>query len=127
MGERLPLDEYVQVTQGCGVGGWPAEYVSECEAVAREHLQSIGVAWGPKTDEDLREAEGHLAAEDAPDAIRAAASELEPAVRAATGTQAAYELSIETANVDAYWGYWLDGAGSRARLRRGCPAARRTW
>jgi hypothetical protein len=61
--------------------------------------------------------EGQLTIEEASDAIRQAASELEPTVRDLTGTNAPFNLSIEAANVDAYWAYWLDGSGPNARLR----------
>lgn len=85
--------------------------------IARQCLDSRGIRWGENTAIDLAEAEGPIDASAAPDAIRQAATEYEPVVRIATNTQAAYELTIEEADVDAYWGYWLDGAGQRVRLR----------
>ncbi|OLT14159.1 hypothetical protein BJF79_03075 [Actinomadura sp. CNU-125] len=62
-------------------------------------------------------------ASEAPDAIRQAAEDLEPLVREATGSTAPYTLTIETAEVDAYWAYWLDGAGYDVRLRLNLPNA----
>jgi len=29
MGERLPLDEYTRMTQGCAAAGWPREHVAQ--------------------------------------------------------------------------------------------------
>ena len=94
--------------------------------LARKHLDRLGVAWGPDTDSQFREAEGPLDPEDASEAIRAAAQELEQTVREATGTRAPYELSIEATHVDAYWSYWLDGAGRQVRLRLDLRNARFT-
>ncbi len=117
LGERRPLTEYVQVTQGCGAAGWSAEYVLERGEQAREALAALGVGWGPGTGDELNEVEGPLGLDEAPDAIRKASDQLEAAVREATGSVAPFELDIETAHVDAYWAYWLDGAGHRVRLR----------
>jgi hypothetical protein len=58
--------------------------------------------------------------------IRKAADEFEKAVRRITGSTARFELTVETADVDAYWGYWLDGAGSEVRLRLNLRQARFT-
>jgi hypothetical protein len=117
LGHRAPLAEYVRATQGCSAAGWPAGWIEERGELAREHLRAAGVAWGPDTDNELAEVEGSIQVDEAGDAIRAAADELEPAVRAATGTAAVFEMAVETVDVDAYWSYWLDGAGRRARLR----------
>ncbi|MBB5917650.1 hypothetical protein BJY24_006562 [Nocardia transvalensis] len=51
---------------------------------------------------------------------------MEPAVRAATGSTAPYDLSIETVDIDAHWSYWLDGAGQKPRLRINLRNARFT-
>lgn len=117
LGERLPLADYVQATQGCGVVGWPEDYITACGETARKALDSIGIAWGPGTATELTRLEEPLPIEEAGDAIRQAAVDYEPAVRQATGTTAPYELHIETTDVDAYWAYWVDGAGPRVRLR----------
>ncbi|MEV5569647.1 hypothetical protein AB0L06_06330 [Spirillospora sp. NPDC052269] len=117
LGERLPLREYVRATQGCEALGWTDEYVAHRRDLAREALAGIGVTWGPGSARELRAVEGHVPNADAPDAIRAAADEFEDVVRGLTGSEAPFELSIESADVDAYWAYWLDGAGSRVRLR----------
>jgi hypothetical protein len=121
LGERPPLDDYVRRTQGCGTAGWSDEHMAGVAERARTALADLGIAWGPRTNAELRDAEGPLDVADAPDAIRGAAEELEPAVRDATGSTAPYTLTIETAEVDAYWAYWLDGAGGEVRLRLNLP------
>jgi hypothetical protein len=126
MGERVPLAAYIRATQGCPAAGWPDEYVAERRESARASLQALGIDWWAGTAADLEHAENPLQAKDAPDAIRQAADRYEPAVREATGTDAPYELSIETTDVDAYWAYWLDGAGHRVRLRLNLRNARFT-
>ncbi|MFC8530097.1 hypothetical protein [Nocardia sp. NPDC057227] len=113
----MPLDRYVRATQGCPARGWDADYISGRGRVAREWLDSVGIAWGPETMAELAAAEGVLEPVDVQDAIRAAVAEYEPAVRDATASEAPYRLTIETVDVDAYWAYWLDGAGDRVRLR----------
>ncbi|CAM3831943.1 hypothetical protein KIPE111705_27150 [Kibdelosporangium persicum] len=117
LGERQGLDEFVQRTQGCRVIGWNDEYVAWRCAEARKAVEGLGIGWGPDTRRDLLDSEHNLTADEVPDALRAAAARFEPLVRKATGTTAAYNLTVETANVDAYWSYWLDGAGENARLR----------
>lgn len=123
LGERQDLDAYVRATQGCPAAGWPAEYVTAKGEVARRCVEARGVEWGATTAEDLAETEGRIDAEAAPEAIRRAAEDYEPVIREATGSDAAYELTIEKAAVDAYWAYWLDGAGQRVRLRLNMPKA----
>lgn len=51
---------------------------------------------------------------------------MEPAVRKLTGTDAPFHFEIESANVDAYWAYWLDGGGANARLRLNLRRAQST-
>lgn len=123
MGERAPLDDYVRATQGCPATGWPAEYVTAKGELARERVEALGVEWGTTTAADLAETEGPIDAEDAPKAIRQAADGFEAAVRQATGSDASYKLTIEKTSVDAYWAYWLDGAGQQIRLRLNIPNA----
>lgn len=126
MGERLQLDDYIRATQGCPAAGWPEEYVTERGDVARKLLDALGVSWGRETDAELREFGRPLDAESAAETIRAAAEEFEPAVRRATGATASYNLTVTTAEVDAYWAYWLDGAGQDVRLRLNLRNARFT-
>ncbi|QIS18311.1 hypothetical protein [Nocardia terpenica] len=117
MGERPDLDEYVRATQGCPATGWPAEYITATGESARRCLNALGIGWGGTTQVDLTAVEGALDTAAAPEAIRQAALDYEPIVRHLTGTAAPYELTIEAADIDAYWAYWLDGAGPRVRLR----------
>ncbi|WP_018506232.1 hypothetical protein [Parafrankia discariae] len=117
LGERPPLGPYLSATQGCPAGGWSDEYVTAVGDRARAALADLGISWGPDTDRQLRDTEGPVDTADAPDLIRAAADELEPAVRALAETDAPYTLDITTADVDAYWAYWLDGTGHQVRLR----------
>lgn len=117
MGERPELDAYVRATQGCPATGWPSDYVTARGELARQCVENLGISWGANTSAELIAAEGQIAPEDAPDAIRQAAHDYEQVVRQATGTQAEFNLTIESADVDAYWAYWLDGAGQNVRLR----------
>jgi hypothetical protein len=126
LGERVPLDRYVEDTQGCGAGGWSDDYLDQRRDQAQQALAALGVAWTPDLPDALREAEGPLSPDDAGDAVTAAAHQLEPQVRALTGTTAPYTLAVESVDIDAYWGYWLDGAGSNARLRLNLRHARFT-
>jgi hypothetical protein len=117
LGERSAFDDYVFQTQGCRADGWPEEYVVACGELAREHVNSMGIAWGPDTDDELDQAEGPIDVESASEVMRQAVADLEPIVRRVTGTNAPYELKVTTANEDAYWSYWLDGVGRNIRLR----------
>lgn len=126
LGERLALDDYVRATQGCPANGWPPARVDELGEKARAHLHDAGITWGPDTEHDLEDAEGRLDPDAAPEAIRRAADAYEPAVRALTGTTAKYHLTVEAVRVDAYWSYWLDGAGDQVRLRLNLRNARFT-
>jgi len=126
MGHRTPLDDYVRATQGCPAAGWPDGYVTERRELARAGLLAIGIEWGPDTERELEETEGIVDLTEAAQAIGDAAAEMEPGVRAAVGASATYELSIEAVNEDAYWSYWLDGAGQHIRLRINLRRARFT-
>jgi hypothetical protein len=117
LGEHLALDAYVRRTQGCGTRGWPADYVTERGDEARRLLADAGIAWGPNTAHDLNRAEGIITAEAAAEAVSREAASFEPRVRTAVGATAPYDLTIEAVRVDAYWSYWLDGAGRTVRLR----------
>ena len=117
LGERRPLADYIRATQGCGAAGWPDDYITARGDEARQHLAALGITWGPTTGRDFTAHEGPLDTADAPDAIRQAAADYEPAVRNAVGSSAPFGLTIETTDVDAYWAYWLDGAGHNVRLR----------
>ncbi|MFD8721860.1 hypothetical protein ACFV2H_28680 [Streptomyces sp. NPDC059629] len=117
LGRHDPLADYVRRTQGCGTGGWPDGYVRARGETARRLLADAGIGWGPDTARDLERAEGVLTAEAAAEAIGGEAAAFEPRVRAAADTTAPYDLTVETVRVDAYWSYWLDGAGRAVRLR----------
>lgn len=117
LGEHPPLNDYVQATQGCLAAGWQDGYITHRGDQARQALTALGIQWGPDTARDLNAIEGPIETDDAPDAIRQAATDYEQAVRQATGSQAPFNLTIETTEVDAYWAYWLDGAGDKVRLR----------
>ncbi len=117
LGERLNLDDYALATQGCHAHGWPLNYLDQIQQRAVERLARIGIPWDENTEKALEEAEGRISADAAPEAIEKAAARFEPLVRQRCGTDAPYELAIETVDVDQYWSYWLDGQGSSARLR----------
>ncbi|MGW5410098.1 hypothetical protein [Actinomadura geliboluensis] len=117
LGEHPPLNDYVQATQGCPAAGWQDGYITHRGDQARQALTALGIQWGPDTARDLNAIEGPIETDDAPDAIRQAAADYEQAVRQATSSQAPFNLTIETTEVDAYWAYWLDGAGDKVRLR----------
>ena len=117
LGERQPLDDYLTATQGCPAAGWPDDYVTAIGERAKSALADLGIGWSADTDAEMTKAEGPIDITDAPDAIRAAAADREPIAREVTGTTAPYTLTITTDDVDAYWAYWLDGAGSALRLR----------
>lgn len=117
LGEHPPLNDYVQATQGCAAAGWQDGYITHRGDQARQALAALGIQWGPDTARDLNAVEGPIETDEAPDAIRQAAADYETPVRQITGSQAPFNLTIETTEVDAYWAYWLDGAGDKVRLR----------
>jgi len=85
--------------------------------VAQEALASLDIGWDASTWERLRELEGAVSAAEAGPLVREYAEAFEPTVRKLTGATAEFRLSVETVEEDAYWSYWLDGAGRDARLR----------
>jgi hypothetical protein len=117
LGERLPLTDYVQATQGCPTAGWPDDHLNEVGKRARAALGALGVAWGPDTDNALAQIEHPVTVQEAAERITDIAAEFEPAVRDLTGTTCSYSVTVEVVHVDEYWSYWLDGAGSQVRLR----------
>jgi hypothetical protein len=117
LGERPPLEQYIRETQGCTAAGWPTDYVTAIGERARTAIADQGVRWGPRTDEELTQVEKPIDLHDARDRVLDVAADAEPAFRALTGTTAQYDVSIEIHDVDDYWAYWVDGAGSHVRLR----------
>ncbi|MEU4694324.1 hypothetical protein [Actinoplanes sp. NPDC023714] len=117
LGERLPLNDYVEQTQGCSALGWSDDYLMQRRELMRDRLTAIGVGWNAQTATELAQVETPLNVEDVPDVVRQMMTDLEPAVRRITGSTAPFELSIENVHIDAYWSYWLDGAGQNARMR----------
>jgi hypothetical protein len=111
------LDEYLHRTQRCGARGWSADYVQYRGDLARAALSGLGIAWDANTWRRLRELEEGSPVDDPSAAIRQFTDKFEPIVRTLTGSRAEFTLAIENVNVDAYWSYWLDGAGHHARLR----------
>src|SRR5256885_116674 len=126
LGVPAAVRDYVRRTQGFDPAGWPDGYVTFRGDQARQALADFGIRWDADTRARLEALESPLETVDAPDAIRRAAADLEPLVRSLAGTDAPFRLSIETTDVDAYWGYWLDGAGADARLRLNLRRARFT-
>ena len=117
LGLRAPLGDYIRITQGCSAVGWPDEYLDSVRETACAHLAGLGVAWNGDTARELQATEGELDPADAAATIQQYAQELEDKVRQAVGSSAPYELSVEHVDLDVYWAYWLDGAGSRVRMR----------
>jgi hypothetical protein len=117
LGERPPLAEYLRRTQGCEPRVWDDAHTSAVEETARAALAGLGVGWGPRAMSDLDAADTPLDLTEARDRVEAVARGAEPRVRELAGTDAPYEVSTEVVDVDDYWAYWLDGAGSRVRLR----------
>jgi hypothetical protein len=117
LGERASLDDYVQRTQRCSARGWSADYVDHRGALARSALGVLDAGWRADTWHRLRQLEGDRPVKDPSAAIREFADKFEPTVRKLTGANAEFTLSVESVEVDAYWSYWLDGAGRNARLR----------
>jgi hypothetical protein len=117
LGARLPLNEYVQATQGCGARGWSDEYLESVRAVAVGELERLGVPWNAETGTALKAVEGPIADADAAGVIQQYARDMEDDVRRLAGTDAPFTVTVEHVDLDAYWAYWLDGAGSEVRLR----------
>ena len=117
MGERTPLNEYLAATQGCSAAGWPGEYIEAKGEDVQKLLRDVGVPWDKNAIAGLEATEGSIATEDVGDAIVEAARSAESSARTLAGTDTQYDLTVELDAVDAYWSYWLDGSGRKARLR----------
>ncbi|MGI9002251.1 MAG: hypothetical protein ACR2GH_11360 [Pseudonocardia sp.] len=117
LGTHEPLAHYVNATQGCPVAGWTDAYIDDVRAIAVEALAGVGVSWGPGTSEAMKQVEKPVHASDAAGVIQKYASELEDDVRRLADTDAPFSLAVEHVDLDVYWAYWLDGAGSDVRLR----------
>ncbi len=117
LGQQLPLDEYISLTQGCAPRGWTRDYVAQREWIAREALGSLGISWDEHTWTNLGAMSEQLPAADVSSAIAEYAGKYESSIRRLVDTDADFNLTIEDVEVDAYWSYWLDGAGHDARLR----------
>jgi hypothetical protein len=117
IGQQLPLDEYIPVTQGCTPRGWTRDYIEERAQTAKEALTSLGISWDEHTGNNLRAASEQLPTADVGSVIAEYAGKHESSIRRLVDTNATFNLTIEDVEVDAYWSYWLDGAGHDTRLR----------
>jgi hypothetical protein len=117
LGARQPIAEYLRATQGCGATGWSDDYIEDVRAIAINALEHLGIGWGPDTAKALAATENPVDSADAADVIQKYASELEADVRRLADSQAPFHLSVEHVDLDAYWAYWLDGAGPNVRMR----------
>jgi hypothetical protein len=117
LGQQLPLDEYISLTQGCIPRGWTQDYIEQCASIAREALSSLGISWDERTWMNLGAVSEQLPAADVSSAIAAYAEKYESSIRRLVDTDADFNLTIEDVEADAYWSYWLDGAGHDTRLR----------
>ena len=117
IGQQLPLDEYISLTQGCAARGWSSDYVEQHAWIAREALESLGILWDEHAWTNLGAISEQLPAADVSSAIAEYADKYESSIRRLVDTDADFNLTIEDVEVDAYWSYWLDGAGHDTRLR----------
>jgi len=117
IGQQLPFDEYISRTQGCMPRGWTRDYIEQRAWTAREALGSLEISWDENTWTNLRAASEQLSATDVSSAIAEYAGKYESSIRQLVDTDANFNLTIEDVEVDAYWSYWLDGAGHDTRLR----------
>ena len=117
IGQQLPLGEYLSLTQGCIPRGWTQDYIEQRAMIARNALGSLGISWDEDTWTNLGAIGEQLPAADVGPAIAEYADKYEPRIRRLVDTDANFNLTIEDVEVDAYWSYWLDGAGHDTRLR----------
>jgi len=117
LGEQLPFDAYITLTQGCLPRGWTQDYVNYRASIAQDALGSVGVSWDEHTWRNIQALSEQLPAADVGAAIAEYAGKYESSIRRLVETDADFNLIIEDVEVDAYWSYWLDGAGYDTRLR----------
>jgi hypothetical protein len=117
IGQQGPFDEYIVTTQGCAPRGWTWDYVEQRARIAQDALGSLGIAWDEHAWTNLCSVSEQLRAGEVSVAITEYADKYESNVRRLVDTNADFNLTIEDVEIDAYWAYWLDGAGHDARLR----------
>jgi len=117
IGEQLPFDQYILMTQGCAAHEWSPDYIEYRAQMAKDALESLGISWNSDTWINVRGLSEQLPATDVASAIKNYADRYESTIRRLVDTNAKFNLTIEDVEVDAYWSYWLDGAGRDARLR----------
>jgi hypothetical protein len=117
LGHRPALNEYMLDTQGCPAAGWPEDYVVAVGDRARKALTDLGVTWGPNTGDDIHAVEDPINISEARERVELVSADIEPIVRRLTATTAPFTVNIEVIDIDDYWSFWVDGAGSTARLR----------
>ncbi|MGH4010228.1 MAG: hypothetical protein ACRDTH_19070, partial [Pseudonocardiaceae bacterium] len=117
IGQQLPFDEYISLTQGCAPRGWTRDYVEQRARIAKEALGSLGISWDEHTWTNLGAMSEQLPEAVVSSAVGEYAAKYESSIRRLVDTDADFNLTIEDVEVDAYWSYWLDGAGHDARLR----------
>jgi hypothetical protein len=117
LGEQIPLADYLHRTQGCAAPGWSEDYLQHRLSVARNALDAVGIGWSEKTRKELRSLDQPLQADKVRETIDDFTTKYEPAMRDLTGTTAHFDLTVDSVRLNAYWAYWLDGAGYKPRMR----------
>ena len=117
IGEQLSFNDYISATQGCAPRGWARDYLEQRASIAKDTLGSLGISWDEHTWRNLHAVSEQLPAAEVGAAIAKYASKYESGIRRLVDTDADFNLTIEDVEIDAYWSYWLDGAGHDTRLR----------
>ncbi|HEY6422926.1 MAG TPA: hypothetical protein VIY28_06695 [Pseudonocardiaceae bacterium] len=117
IGQQVTFHEYISLTQGCAPRGWTRDYIEHRAEIARQALGSLGISWDEHAWTNLRAVNEQLPTTEVSATIAEYADKYESSIRRLADTKAEFNLTIEDVEVDAYWSYWLDGAGHDTRLR----------
>jgi len=110
--------DFVKMTQGVWPRRWPPGDVEKSRSSAASHLAQLGIELGPQTRSMLNDLDRPLQSSEVEVAILEAASDLRPQVSGLVGELAPFDVEILLVqDPSVYWAYWIDGAGSKARLR----------
>lgn len=117
MGQQFSFDAYVAATQAVLPATLPDRQLRAARTVAETQLAELGVNPNGSIDDQLSALDPPLPFDTVEQTFRSMLDEHRHSLEDVIGQPVPFELTIEDVEVDEYWSYWVDGAGTEFRLR----------
>ena len=127
MGQQFGFADYLAATQGVVPSRFPQDLLHQVRAEAERRLRQVGVDPEGPVDEQMAKLDPPLPQTAIEPTFHELLQEYRSSIEHALGTSLAFDLTIESVDVDEYWSYWVDGAADKFRLRLNRRRASFSW